>query len=76
MILDKLLHGVLDQGRDCLILFDEPKADVCLSRAVMIVTDLGNLGNVRSCYLHALTGGQGRRFVIREGKSLQSIPLE
>jgi hypothetical protein len=28
MILDKLLHGVLDQGRGCLLLFEEPKSDV------------------------------------------------
>ena len=28
MMVDKLLHGVLDQGRGCLLLFDEPKLDV------------------------------------------------
>jgi hypothetical protein len=28
MILDKVLHGVLDQGRGCLVLYDEPETDV------------------------------------------------
>ncbi|KAI0636500.1 PCI domain-containing protein [Trametes polyzona] len=34
MILDKVFHGVLDQGRGCLLIFEEPEADRTYGAAI------------------------------------------
>lgn len=40
MILDKIFHGVLDQGRGCLLIFDEPKADVSTASPLIPIADM------------------------------------
>ncbi|KAG6876112.1 hypothetical protein C0992_000923 [Termitomyces sp. T32_za158] len=49
MILDKILHGVLDQGRGCLILFDEPEADNSYGAAIDTLAQVGKV--VESLYV-------------------------
>ncbi|KAL4064186.1 PCI domain-containing protein [Scleroderma yunnanense] len=43
MILDKVFYGVLDQGRGCLLVFDEPEADDTYGAAI---DTLGQVGKV------------------------------
>ncbi|THV05560.1 proteasome regulatory particle subunit [Dendrothele bispora CBS 962.96] len=48
MILDKVFHGVLDQGRGCLLVFDEPKADNMYGAAINTLEQVGKV--VESLY--------------------------
>ncbi|KAG6831475.1 hypothetical protein H0H92_010384 [Tricholoma furcatifolium] len=48
MILDKVLSGVLDQGRGCLILFDQPEADNTYGAAIDTLAHVGKV--VESLY--------------------------
>jgi len=41
MILDKKLKGILDQGNDCLIVFDDPVSDSAYPVALDVISNLG-----------------------------------
>lgn len=43
MILDKKLHGILDQGADTLIIFDEPPGDKTYSAALDTMQNMGKV---------------------------------
>lgn len=43
MILDKVLEGVLDQGRGCLVLFDSPEKEEGYEDAVKMITEVGRV---------------------------------
>jgi hypothetical protein len=43
MILDKIICGVLDQGRGCLLVFDEPEADVSFRWSIFSCVFISNL---------------------------------
>ncbi|KAF9443373.1 PCI-domain-containing protein [Macrolepiota fuliginosa MF-IS2] len=48
MILDKVFHGVLDQGRGCLLVFDEPEVDNTYGAAIETLEQVGKV--VQSLY--------------------------
>lgn len=43
MILDQKLSGILDQGRDCLIVFDEPESDSVYPATLDVIESLGGV---------------------------------
>ncbi|KAI0743222.1 PCI-domain-containing protein [Irpex lacteus] len=43
MILDKVFHGVLDQQRGILLVFDEPEADNAYGTAIETLAEVGNV---------------------------------
>ncbi|KAF7974169.1 hypothetical protein HWV62_13295 [Athelia sp. TMB] len=43
MILDKVFHGVLDQGRGCLLVFDQPEADNTYGAAIDTLEQIGKV---------------------------------
>ncbi|CAG8463432.1 1366_t:CDS:10 [Funneliformis caledonium] len=48
MILDKVFHGILDQGAGCLIVFDEPSQDLTYEATLETLKQMGNV--VESLY--------------------------
>jgi len=53
MILDKIIYGVLDQGRGCLLVFDEPEADSAYGAAIQTLEQVGKV--VESLYAKTVT---------------------
>jgi len=53
MILDKVFYGVLDQGRGCLLVFDEPEADNTYGAAIQTLEQVGKV--VKSLYAKTVT---------------------
>ncbi|KAG8935613.1 26S proteasome regulatory subunit rpn6 [Tulasnella sp. 419] len=43
MILDKVFHGVLDQGNGCLIIFDPQEEDVLYANAIKTIAQVGKV---------------------------------
>ncbi|KAJ2228840.1 26S proteasome regulatory subunit rpn6 [Coemansia sp. RSA 1722] len=53
MILDDVLHGILDQGNGCLVIFPEPKSNTTYETTLETIKSLGNV--VESLYAKAAT---------------------
>ncbi|KAL0577293.1 26S proteasome regulatory subunit rpn6 [Marasmius crinis-equi] len=53
MILDKVFHGVLDQGRGCLLVYDEPKPDNMYGTAIETLGQVSKV--VESLYAKTVT---------------------
>ncbi|KAI8982924.1 hypothetical protein BD414DRAFT_491577 [Trametes punicea] len=43
MILDKVFHGVLDQGRGCLLIFEQPEVDRAYGAAIDTLEQVGKV---------------------------------
>ncbi|KAJ1828201.1 26S proteasome regulatory subunit rpn6 [Coemansia sp. RSA 2599] len=53
MILDNVLHGILDQGNGCLVIFPEPKSSTTYETTLETIKSLSNV--VESLYAKAAT---------------------
>lgn len=68
MILDKVLDGVLDQGRGCLLLFDRPEEDEGYGDAIKMIEEVGKV--VESLY------GKVQYSLLFSYKNLSSLGID